>query len=105
MNTGWLRIVRLSEARDATQSFLVHLVRFGTRRPHICISEYDLANCLSDIGLLKTEVKRLVDTAKLSGKAKSEEIPFTKRQVHKYWAPPSPKYGVSSAKPQPGAAR
>jgi len=105
MNTGWLRIVRLSEARDVTQGFLVHLVRFGARRPHICISEYDLANCLSDIGLLKTEVKRLVDTAKLSGKAKTEEISFTKRQVHKYWAPPSPKYGVSSAKLQPGASR
>lgn len=85
MKKGWLRIIGLSKEPDVTKSFLVHLVQFGARRPHICISEYDLANCLTDLGLVKAEVKRLVDAAKTSGKANTSEIMFSKRQVHKYW--------------------
>ncbi len=64
MKKGLLRIIGLSKELDTTKSFLVHLVQFGTRRPHICVSEYDLANCLTDLGILKTEVSRLVDTPK-----------------------------------------
>ena len=88
MKKGLLNIVGLSKQVDVTKGFLVHLLRFGVRTPHICVSEYDLANCLTDLGLLKPEVKRLVDTAKESGEAKTAEILFSKRQVHKYWAGP-----------------
>jgi hypothetical protein len=88
MKKGWLKITGLSKASDVTNSFLVHVVRFGARRPHICVSEYDLANCLTDLGLLKTEVTRLVDTAKVSGRAKTHELSFSKRQLHKYWSQP-----------------
>jgi hypothetical protein len=89
MKKGLLKIIGLSKPLDVTKSFLVHLIQLGTRRPHICVSEYDLANCLTDLGLLKPEVKRLVDTAKVSGEAKTAEIWFSKRQVHKYWSGPS----------------
>jgi hypothetical protein len=88
MKKGLLRIIGLSKELGVTKSFLVHLVQFGTRRPHICVSEYDLANCLTDLGILKTEVTRLVDTAKISGAAKTGEIWFSPRQVHKYWSAP-----------------
>ena len=86
MKKGLLQIIGLSKEIDVTKSFLVHLLQLGTRRPHICVSEYDLANCLTDIGILKGEVSRLVTAAKLSGTAKTEEIWFSKRQVHKYWS-------------------
>jgi hypothetical protein len=86
---GLLNIVGLSNDFDVTKGFLVHLLRFGERTPHICVSEYDLANCLTDLGVLKPEVKRLVDTAKESGEAKTAEILFSKRQIHKYWSGPS----------------
>ena len=88
MKKGLLRIIGLSKEIDVTKSFLVHLLQLGTRRPHICVSEYDLANCLTDIGILKGEVSRLVTEAKLSGTAKTSEIWFSKRQVHKYWSHP-----------------
>ena len=88
MKKGLLSIIGLSKEIDVTKSFLVHLLQLGTRRPHICVSEYDLANCLTDIGILKGEVSRLVTEAKLSGTAKTSEIWFSKRQVHKYWSHP-----------------
>jgi hypothetical protein len=84
---GWLRITGLSKELDVTNSFLVHLVRLG-KRPHICVSEFDLANCLTDLGIVKADVQRLVDTAKTSGSAKSAELSFSPRQVHKYWSRP-----------------
>ena len=88
MKKGLLNIIGISEKFDVTKGFLVHLLRFGVRTPHICVSEYDLANCLTDLGLHKPEVKRLVETAKESGEATTAEISFSKRQVHKYWAGP-----------------
>ena len=88
MKKGLLSIIGLSKEIDVTKGFLVHLLRFGVRTPHICVSEFDLANCLTDLGILKPEVKRLVETAKESGEAKTAEILFSKRQVHKYWAAP-----------------
>ncbi len=88
MKKGLLSITGLSQEFDVTKGFLVHLLRFGARTPHICVSEFDLANCLTDLGILKPEVKRLVETAKESGEAKTAEILFSKRQVHKNWAAP-----------------
>lgn len=88
MKKGLLKIMGLSKELDVTKSFLVHLVQLGPRQPHICVSEFDLANCLTDLGLLKTEVTRLVNTAKTSGTAKTAEIWFSARQVHKYWSRP-----------------
>ena len=87
MKKAWLRITGLSKELDVTKGFLVHLVRLG-KRPHICVSEYDLANCLTDLGILKTEVNQLVNTAKMSGSAKTAEIWVSKRHVHKYWSHP-----------------
>ena len=88
MKKGWLKIIGLSKEIDVTKSFLVHLVRLGARRPHICVSEFDLANCLTDLGILKADVKQLVTTAKASGRAKTADRWFSTRQVHKYWSRP-----------------